>query len=351
MSRNQASSPKQTAVQIQQGNKRALARLITQIENKEAVAQSVLSELYPNSGQAHLIGVTGSPGTGKSTLVTSLAQVYRQQGQTVAIVAVDPTSPFSGGALLGDRVRMMQLAGDSGIFIRSMANRGHLGGLAQTTNDVVKALDGAGYEIILIETVGAGQSEIEIVQAAHSIIVVEAPGLGDGVQAIKAGILEIADIYVVNKADRPEANKTVSALRNMLDLGHPPPTHYQHHGLLLANSEAEMSSSEADSATTDVSTWQHPIIKTIAIKGDGVSDLVTAISDHGKFLHESNLLKTRNHHRLIAEIETRLQGKLIDHYLKRLPQPDLVNIRNQVLAGHLTPYAAVEIILSMLSRE
>src|SRR5512138_1961226 len=212
------------------GDRLALARLLTQVENLTADGRLALAALFPHSGKAHLIGVTGAPGTGKSTLVNRLALHYRSQQKRVAIVAVDPSSPFTGGAVLGDRVRMRDLSGDAGVFIRSMASRGSLGGLAQSTAGVVQVFDAAGFEIILIETVGAGQGEVDIARLAHTTLVVEAPGLGDDIQAIKAGILEIADILVINKADRPGVESTEKALKSMLDLAHPRPRTYLHHG-------------------------------------------------------------------------------------------------------------------------
>jgi len=203
------------------GDRRAIARLITIIENDGADAQEALAALYPHTGQAHIVGVTGAPGTGKSTLVNELAKVYRQRDRTVGIIAVDPTSPFSGGALLGDRIRMRDLSGDPGIFIRSMATRGSLGGLARATADAIKVLDAAGYQTIFVETVGAGQAEVDIAKAAHTTIVVEAPGLGDEIQAFKAGITEIADIFVVNKADREGAEGLADEFRAAQLQSHP----------------------------------------------------------------------------------------------------------------------------------
>src|SRR5512146_847588 len=216
---------------VLEGNRLALARLLTQVENDSPEGRTALVELFPHTGKAHLIGITGAPGTGKSSLVNQLALHYRKNtDQKVAIVAVDPSSPFTGGAVLGDRVRMRDLSGDPGIFIRSMASRGSLGGLAQKTASVVQVFDAAGYEIIIIETVGAGQSEVDVARLAHTTVVVEAPGLGDEIQAIKAGILEIADVLVVNKADRPGSENTERALRSTLELAHPSRRVFRHHG-------------------------------------------------------------------------------------------------------------------------
>ena len=221
------------AEQLLSGNRLALTRLLTQVENDTPEGRAALTELFPHTGKAHLIGVTGAPGTGKSSLVNQLALHFRKQEERrVAIVAVDPSSPFTGGAVLGDRVRMRDLAGDPGVFIRSMASRGSLGGLAQATAGLVQVFDAAGFDIILIETVGAGQAEVEIARLAHTTLVVEAPGLGDDIQAIKAGILEIADILVVNKADRPGVENTLKALKSALELAHPVRHVFQHHGQL-----------------------------------------------------------------------------------------------------------------------
>src|SRR5829696_5377364 len=252
------------------GNRLALARLLTQVENDSADGRAALTELFPHTGKAHLIGVTGAPGTGKSSLVNQLALHYRKQaGKKVAIVAVDPSSPFTGGAVLGDRVRMRDLSGDEGVFIRSMATRGSLGGIAKKTAAIVQVFDAAGYKIIIIETVGAGQSEVDIARLAHTTIVVEAPGLGDEIQAIKAGILEIADVLVINKADRPGVENTERALRSTLELAHPTKRIFRHHGQAMTTnvtpSEAKSlqaenaNSSLASDASSDKPMWIPPI--------------------------------------------------------------------------------------------
>ncbi|MCI0353352.1 MAG: methylmalonyl Co-A mutase-associated GTPase MeaB, partial [Acidobacteriales bacterium] len=267
---------------VLQGSRRALARMLTIVENQHRGSHEALAELYPHTGRAWIIGVTGAPGTGKSSLVNGLAKVLRQQDKTVAIVAVDPTSPFSGGAILGDRIRMMDLSGDTGVFIRSMATRGSLGGLARTTRDVVRVLDAAGFDYVLVETVGAGQAEVDIVRTAYTTLVIEAPGLGDDVQAIKAGILEIADILVVNKADRSGADQTVRSLRAMLELGHPAARDQfvSHHGRLMAVPQAPTHDSNS-------SLWIPPVLKTSATKNEGIAELVEAIDSHRQYLSDS----------------------------------------------------------------
>src|ERR1041384_3000168 len=232
------------------GNRLALARLLTQVENDSQEGRASLAELFQHTGKAHLIGVTGAPGTGKSSLVNQLALYYRKNtDKKVAIVAVDPSSPFTGGAVLGDRVRMRDLSGDPGIFIRSMASRGSLGGIAQKTASLVQIFDAAGYEMIIIETVGAGQSEVDVARLAHTTVVVEAPGLGDEIQGIKAGILEIADVLVINKADRPGVENTERALRSTLELAQPTKKVYRHHGKNIAIS----------GPTNDLETWIPPV--------------------------------------------------------------------------------------------
>ncbi len=223
---------------ILEGNRLALARLLTQVENDSAEGRTALAELFPHTGDAHLIGITGAPGTGKSSLVNQLALYYRRnEDKKIAIIAVDPSSPFTGGAVLGDRVRMRDLSGDNGIFIRSMAARGSVGGIAQTTASIAQVFDAAGFDIVIIETVGAGQSEVDVARLAHTTIVVEAPGLGDDIQAIKAGILEIADILVINKADRPGVENTERALRSTLELAHPTKRVFRHHGQTITTGD------------------------------------------------------------------------------------------------------------------
>lgn len=325
--------------QVLSGHKRAMARLITLIENNHPEAHAILDELYEHTGRAHLVGVTGSPGTGKSSLVNKLAKALRQQDRRVAIIAVDPTSPFSGGAILGDRIRMRELVGDSGIFIRSMASRGNLGGLALAVGDAIKVLDAAGFETIFIETVGAGQSEVDIAKTAHTTLVVEAPGLGDDVQAIKAGILEIADIFVVNKADRPGAEKSVAALKAMLELGHAPTHHMLHHGQLMA---VDVTSTGHE---PEIKGWEIPVLKTSALKGEGIEPVVSAIHQHYNHLQSSGELANRNRTRLLDELERALQTALMTRLVNQLPPDYLSHILDKLVSRSLSPYTAVQEIL------
>ncbi len=262
------------------GDRRALARMVTLIENESPVARRYLAELHQYAGRAHIIGVTGAPGAGKTTLVTHIVRELRRRERKVGVVAVDPTSPFTGGAILGDRIRMMELAGDPNVFIRSMASRGSLGGLSASTRDVVRAMDAAGYDPIIIETVGTGQAEVEVMRAAQTVLVVSAPGMGDEVQAIKAGILEIADIFVVSKADKPGADQTVAELAMLLSLD---PQRRLH--------------------DKSKPYWRIPVLKTSAIKDQGITQLVDAIEQHRAYLLESGMLGHRSQRQVESEVQ------------------------------------------------
>jgi LAO/AO transport system kinase len=318
------------------GNRRALARLISQVENNGTLAAQTLAVIYRRTGRAQVIGVTGSPGTGKSTLVSELAKSYRSAGQTVGIVAVDPTSPFTGGAILGDRIRMRDLAGDAGVFIRSMATRGSLGGLARATADVVQILDAVGYQVILIETVGAGQSEVDIARAADTTLVVEAPGLGDEVQAIKAGILEIADVLVVNKADREGAANTARALQAMLELGAAPRA-ISHHGVTMTVGVPSPSALPDDRPP-----WKPPILQTVALEGKGIAAVVEAITRHQTHLAKSGEGETRRHRRIAAELLAILRETLLRRLMQGLVPADVDDMVNRIAARELDPYTAAE---------
>jgi LAO/AO transport system kinase len=256
------------------GDRRAAARLISLVENGEMGVRQVLKKLHRHAGKAHIVGLTGSPGGGKSTLACRLAQGYRERGLTVGIICVDPTSPFTGGALLGDRVRMQELSSDPEVFIRSMGSRGALGGLSLATNDVINILDAFGKDFIIIETVGAGQVEIEVVKFAHTCIGVTMPGAGDEIQAIKAGILEIGDIFVVNKADREGALRTVADLEMMVDM----------------------------KPGVDADVWKPPVVPTVALEGEGIEELAEAIVRHRQFLIDSGLLAEKTQQRMKAEL-------------------------------------------------
>jgi LAO/AO transport system kinase len=321
-------------VEAIRANRRELARLLTRIENNQAASE--LAALYPYTGQAHVVGVTGAPGTGKSSLVNGLALHYRSEGRTVGVVAVDPTSPFTGGAILGDRIRMRDLSGDPGVFIRSMATRGSLGGLASRTGDLVRALDAAGFDIIMVETVGAGQSEVDVARAAQTTVVVEAPGLGDDVQAIKAGILEVADILVVNKADRPGVESTVRALRAMLDLGHRS-ERILHHGRLV----------KQDATLPDENrSWQPPILQTIAPDSVGVPELAKSLAAHRAYLHDSGTLGAREHVRVEVEIVNRLREILVARLLAHTDPAVLADLIERVTVRSLDPASAANQLLS-----
>lgn len=293
--------------------RRELAQLLTRVENRQADAE--LAALYPQTGQAHVVGITGAPGTGKSSLVNGLALHYRAQGRTVAILAVDPTSPFTGGAILGDRIRMRDLSGDPGVFIRSMATRGALGGITATTADMTRVLDASAFDMILIETVGAGQSEVDIAHTAHTTLVIEAPGLGDDVQAIKAGILEIADVLVVNKVDRPGADQTIRALRAMLELGH-------HDG------------------------WLPPILQTVALERKGIPELAEQIDQHRAYLQRSGERQRRERAQLESELIERLRDALWEQLQIHLDSQAIADMLNRLVARQIDPIAAVHTLLA-----
>ena len=294
------------------GDRRAVARLLTHVENRDPDAAEALRQLYPHTGRARTIGVTGLPGAGKSTLVFVLAAELRRRGASVGIIAIDPTSPFTRGAVLGDRVRMQELTKDPGVFIRSMATRGALGGLAAGTIDAMTVLDAFGADVIIVETVGAGQDEVDVMKAAQTVLVVEIPGTGDAVQSLKAGMLEIADIYVVNKADREGANAVVATLRQLLSL-QPKGDH------------------------------PVPIIKTVATKNEGIGALADAIDVHQRYLRDSGHLEQRNAERLRFHVMALAQHRLVEQLLKANQETGL--LEQLVAAVHRTeldPHTAAE---------
>ncbi len=324
--------------EILAGNRRALARGITRVEGGGPEARALVSALYQHGGRAHVVGVTGAPGTGKSTLVNALARTYRVRGVSVGIVAVDPTSPFTGGALLGDRVRMRDLSGDSGIFIRSMATRGSLGGLARSTGDVITLLDAAGYERILVETVGVGQAEVDIAGAAHTTIVVDAPGMGDEVQAIKAGVLEIADLFVVNKADREGADHTAVALRMMQGLD--PNAGHHRRGPHGKRGEPGLQSD---------GTWLPPVLKTVASQGEGVEELRGWVETHARMLRESGELARREAARAAATLKAIFREQLLATLLAQIPERTLLELVDGIAQRDLDPYSAAEKLMPVIA--
>lgn len=322
------------------GSIRSLSKLITQVENHPTAAKQAVAALHPHGGRAHIIGVTGAPGSGKSSLVTELAREFRKRELRLAILAVDPSSPFTGGALLGDRVRMQTLAGDKGVFIRSMASRGQVGGLAAATAAVVRVLDAAGFDLIILETVGAGQAEIDIADQAHTTLVIEAPGMGDEVQSIKAGILEIADILVVNKADRPESARTVKALKSMLHLG--PEGGTRHHGRIVERPEIVAERSQ--------DAWQIPIVETSAVEQTGIGALADTIQSHRDHLIEYNKLGDRERERAEKEIRLLVRQQIEQWLSAELADGEDDQLIMDVLRQEIDPYSAADKLFSKLRR-
>ena len=327
---------------IRKGDRLALSRALTAIENNDPAGQAALAALFPQTGKAHLIGVTGAPGTGKSTLVNQLARHFRQSPNPpkVGIIAVDPSSPFTGGALLGDRIRMQDLIGDPEIFIRSMASRGALGGLSHSTAAFATLMDGAGYDLIFIETVGAGQSEVDIAQLAHTVIVVEAPGLGDDIQAIKAGILEIADILAVNKADLPGSENAARALRMMLEMAHGQgslPVAGKHlRGKLQTETSVEQAHKPA---------WEPPVQLITATEGQGISELAEAIQSHRAYLQSTGLWQVKEAHRLQKDLEALVRDTLMDQWREKVDDERFSAVLDQLFRHELSPGEALQLLL------
>jgi len=309
------SKTEEIAQRVLAGDRRSIARAITMIENNIAEAPKLITQIYPHTGKAHIIGLTGPGGSGKSTLIEKIVREYRRKGKTVGVVAVDPTSPFTGGAFLGDRIRMQELSTDEGVFIRSMATRNYPGGIAKATKDAVKILDAAGKDVVIVETVGAGQSEVEIIKVAQTIVVIHAPGLGDEIQAIKAGLMEIADVFVINKADRENADKAVMDIQAMLQLN---------------NKEKA---------------WKTPILKTVALTGEGVPQLIEKLEEHRQFLikeieHKKSLLRAEAE--LVEAIKEKVSTSIIEELRKEGTFEELLH---QILERKIDSISAAEKLL------
>jgi LAO/AO transport system kinase len=330
------------AARVLDGELRAAARLMRDLDDRLPSAELALRELFPRTGRAAVVGLTGSPGAGKSSLTDRLIGAYRRAGLTVGVVAIDPTSPFTGGAILGDRIRMQDHATDPGVFIRSLGTRGHLGGLSRSTSELVTVLDAMGKDVILVETVGVGQDEIEVAELAHTVVVVAVPGMGDDVQAIKAGVLEIADVFAVNKADRDGAERTVRDLQGMLEVRRatlaPPP---QHHGLHASPVVA-----------APLEGWEPPVVRTVAVTGEGMDDLGKAIADHRAWLETSGEGRRRAAGRARAAFLALLKERLVEGALSRLEAETghLDEVAEQIAARRADPWALAEELAGRLAR-
>jgi len=330
------------------GKHSALARVITKIENRSPGYREIISDLHQHTGTADVIGVTGSPGAGKSTLVDKVAATYREQGQTVGVIAIDPSSPFSGGAVLGDRIRMASNAGDMDMFFRSMSARGSLGGLSTATTDAVTALDAFGKDKIIVETVGAGQNEVDIVRTADTVAVLVPPGSGDDVQMLKAGILEIGDVFVVNKADLDGADRTVQQLREMLQ-GRSGRPDSGHHGATELAGDHGDASDDSDEEDDESETWNPPIVETVANRGEGVEDFLDALANHGDYLDRTGRREGQARERFAAEIRTLLREDanelLVDELNRR---GGIEHYVDAVIERHTDPYTVVDEVLAPL---
>lgn len=321
------------------GERRRVAQAITLVETAGSTARSIMNRLYRHTGRAHVIGVTGSPGTGKSTLVGAMARHYRLRDEQVGIVAVDPSSPFSGGAILGDRVRMRDLAGDPGVFIRSMASRGNHGGLAAATSDVVRVLDAGGCGVVIVETVGVGQAEIDVARMAHTVVVVESPGHGDDIQALKAGLMEIADILVVNKSDLPGADAVVNTLRSAVEMASGRAKYEGHH---QPKSLPGSDTPEPDRAEEG---WQTPIVETMALGDEGVVDLIETVDAHRDYSQTSGAWRRREIERIEADLLGLIKQLAVQRITTRLAVEEWAELVEAVVNRRMDPQMAAESVM------
>ncbi|MFC4358567.1 methylmalonyl Co-A mutase-associated GTPase MeaB [Halobium salinum] len=350
------------------GHHRSLARVITRIENRSAGYRDLVSDLHEHTGDAHVVGVTGSPGAGKSTLVDKLAKHYRDEGLTVGVIAVDPSSPYTGGAVLGDRIRMASNVGDMEVFFRSMSARGTLGGLSTATTDAVRALDAFGKDVVIVETVGAGQNEIDIVRTADTVAVLVQPASGDDVQMLKAGILEIGDVFVVNKADLDGASRTVTELKEMIHMRGDEPRVLDsfdaggHHGTAGAGSDPDGHGSgggaeqngggdttDHDAGADDPETepWTPPVVETVATSGEGIEELADTLADHLSYLERSGELEAKERTRYAEEIRALLRsdvGGLLEGEIRR--QGGMASFVDAIYARETDPYTVAEELLN-----
>jgi len=302
-----------------EGDARSVARLITMVENGDPALRELAAALASQTGRAQVVGLTGAPGVGKSTTTNELVRALRKAGHRVGVLAVDPSSPFTGGAILGDRIRMQEHTTDPGVYIRSMSSRGQLGGLAAATPQAVRVLEGAGCDVVLVETVGVGQAEVEVASLADTTLVLLAPGMGDAIQAVKAGVLEIADVFVINKADRPGADATYRDIQGMLSLGERRPGE-----------------------------WRPQVVRATAIKGEGIEDVVAAIEKHRGWLEQTGELRKSRERRAAVEVEAIALGTLRARIGNLRDGTALTTLAARVAAGSLDPYAAAEELLSSL---
>ncbi len=327
------------AARVRSGDVRASARLMRDLDDRVPAAEAVVRELFPHTGRAQVVGLTGAPGSGKSSLADRLIAHHRRAGRSVGVVAVDPTSPFTGGAILGDRIRMQRHALDPGVFIRSLATRGHLGGLSRSAADLVAVMDAMGKDVILVETVGVGQDEIEVASLAHTVVVVTMPGLGDDVQAIKAGVLEIADVFAVNKADREGADRAVRELQGMLELrrtGRAGLDHDRSHRPVGGPTEAGRSSAPAPAGAE----WEPPIVRTVAVQDQGTVELAAAIEHHRAHLETTEQGRIRGAERARAAFLGRLRERLLERALAQLEEEEgrLEEVVSRIAARQADPY-------------